>query len=166
MARLASGIGYVAGATLAAGAAAAAAIVAFGLQAGARGWFGLTPDHPAHIGTASLFTANVRVAALGFAGAAFVASWRPARFVVDALLVVLVTINAGLVGAALGAYGGPLLTLIGAHSGLELSAAAIAGGAYLDARHSGRFIVRRQVGCAVAAALLLAAGAFLEAQGH
>jgi hypothetical protein len=166
MARIARDTGYVAAGGIAAGATAAAVIALFGLQAGTRAWYGFHPARPVRLQAEGLFTGNLRVALLGFAAAALVASWRPARFPLDAVLGLLLAINAALVGAALAAYGQVLLTRIGAHAALELAAAAVAGGAYLDARRSQRFALRRQAWCAAIAAVLLAAGAVLEAHGH
>ena len=94
------------------------------------------------------------------------ASWRPARFALDPVLGLLLALNAGLVGAALCAYGQPLFIRVGTHSALELASAAIAGAAYLDARRTRRFDAHRQAWCAAAATLLLAVGALLEAHGH
>ena len=79
---------------------------------------------------------------------------------------IVLALNAGLVGAALAAYGGPLLARVGAHSALELAAAAAAGAAYLHARRHRHLHPAPMAACAAAAISLLALGAVLEAHGH
>jgi hypothetical protein len=166
MARLARDSTAIAAGGLLAGTAAALAIVLAGLRANARAWYGFDLDRPVTLDAGGLLTTNARVALLAFAAAAAVTWWPRARFACDALLAAVLALNTGLVGAALAAYGRPLLARIGLHSALELAAAGIAGAAYLDARRDRRLNPRRLAGCAVLGVALLAAGAVLEADGH
>jgi hypothetical protein len=92
-----------------------------------------------------------------------VACWPALRIALDLLLALLLVGNALLVGAALGAYGGPLLRLIAPHTALELAAAATATAGYLDARRARAARPARLAASAGAATVLLVAGALIEA---
>jgi hypothetical protein len=156
----------VASAGLLAGALAAAAIAALGRQATARDWYAFNLTAPVHASAGALLVTNARVSLLGFGAAAAVGWWPRARPLIDLLLAAVLAINAALVGAALAAYGRPLLARIGAHTLLELAAAATAGAAYLDARRGDAPDRRRLAGCALTALSLLTAAALVEAHGH
>jgi hypothetical protein len=89
-----------------------------------------------------------------------------ARMLVDVLLATVFVLNAALVGAGLGAYGGRLVATTGAHLPVEFGALALAGGAYLKARQ--RPVGVRSVLSAAglcAAVLVLAAAAETYASG-
>ena len=78
---------------------------------------------------------NARLAAAALLCAAVVPRLpRPARFVADAALSVLLAVNAGLVGLALGAYGARLAVAATPHMPVEFAALSLAGGAYMRAR--------------------------------
>jgi hypothetical protein len=166
MPRVARDSGWIAAGGLAAGALAAAVITVLGAQAAARAWYGFDLERPVSLGAGGLFATNARVALLAFAAAAAVSWWPRARYGLDALLLAVLALNAVLVGAALAAYGGPLLARIGAHSALELAAAAVAGAGYLDSRRQHTLQPVRLARCAVVVLALLAGGALLEAHGH
>ena len=166
MRRVARDGAAIAAVGLLAGGLAAAAIVALGLGVGARAWYGFDLGRPVRLSAADLLSANARVTLLAFAGAAAISWWPRSRPLFDGLLVIVLALNAGLVGAALGAYGGPLLARVGAHSALELAAAAAAGAAYLHARRHRHLHPAPIAACAATAISLLAVGAVLEAHGH
>jgi len=85
----------------------------------------------------------------------------PARLVVDLMLTSLLAVNAGLVGVALGAYGGRVAAAIALHLPLEFTALSLAGGAYLQA--SKQPLGTRALACVAAlCTLLLACAATLE----
>ena len=166
MGRVARDSAAVAAGALLAGTLAAAAIVALGLRAGARDWYAFDLSHPVNLSVSELLSTNARVTLLAFGAAAAVAWWPRARPILDGLLLLILAINAVLVGAALGAYGRPLLARVAAHITLELAAAAAAGAAYLHARRTRQLDPPTLGACAAAALGLLAAGALLEAHGH
>jgi len=70
-----------------------------------------------------------------------------------------------LVGAALGAYGAPLLRLVAAHALLELVAGGAAGAAYLHARRREPLSLAALAWCGVATVGLLILAAILEVHG-
>ena len=77
------------------------------------------------------------------------------------VLSALLAANAGLVGAALGAYGTRLAVVTAAHLPEELAALSLAGGAYMHARrHPVRAVALAVV--ATACALLVVIAATLE----
>jgi hypothetical protein len=86
---------------------------------------------------------------------------RPARLLVDLTLTSLLTINAGLVGVALGAYGQRLAAAIVLHLPLEFAALSLAGGAYMQASKQ-PLETRTLALVAALCALLLSAAATLE----
>lgn len=144
------------------GALAAAVVVVFDVGASLRDWYGLTPDNPAQIGVVELWLHNTRTVLLAFGAAAAVSWWPAARRAIDVVLVVVLSVNVLVVAVALGAYGESLWSLGPAHYPLELVAAAIAGAAYLDTRRRQSIDVALLTGCAIAAALVLLAGAVVE----
>lgn len=86
---------------------------------------------------------------------------RPVCTIVDALLAAVLTLNAGELGVALGAYGERVAAATALHAPLEFSALALAGGAYISTRKQplGLSTLAR---IAVFCALLLTAAATLE----
>jgi hypothetical protein len=154
----------IAAAALALGALAALLVALLRAEAALRVWYGLDPEHPAGVAAGKVLRRNLTLT-LGILSAAAAAAWWPAlRRPLDLVLAGLLALNAGLVGAALAAYGGPLAELIAPHATLELLAAALAGAAYLHARRHRTITWQRLAGCATAAAVLLAIGAVLEAE--
>jgi hypothetical protein len=147
---------------LAASGVAAAAVLALALGQELRGWFGLTPEQPVHIGVGELWFDNARTMLWPLAAAAAVTWWPRARRALDVLLIVILGGNVLLVAVALGAYGEPLLRLAPGHYALELLALATAAAAYLDARRAGAVRPRVLGGCAAATAVLLLGAALLE----
>jgi hypothetical protein len=78
---------------------------------------------------------NARLVAAVLLCAAVVAQRpQPARPVADVALTIVLAFNAGLIGAALGAYGARLAIATALHLPLELGALCFAGGAYMHAR--------------------------------
>ena len=141
---------------------AAAAVLALALGHELRGWYGLTPEHPVHVGVGELWLDNARTMLWPLAAAAMVSWWPRARGALDVLLVVIFGGNVLLVAVALGAYGEPLLRVAPGHYTLELLALATATAAYLDARRAGAVRPRVLAGCAAATAVLLLGAALLE----
>jgi len=83
------------------------------------------------------------------------------RRVVDAVLAIVLSLSAGAVGAAYGAYGWRAITATAPHLPLEFAGLSLAGGAYLHARIQAiRFAELLTV--AAAGALLLCVAALLE----
>jgi hypothetical protein len=80
---------------------------------------------------------------------------------VDLLLVTVLTLNAGVIGIAVGAYGERLVTTSALHATPECAALALAGGAYMSARQQA---IRFAPLAAIAAlcTLLLTGAAALE----
>jgi hypothetical protein len=152
-------------AALAAGALAAAVVVALAGGARLRAWFGLTPEDPADVPVGELWLTNARALLLAFGAAAAAVWWPRARPLVDAVVCLVLGGNVLLVAVALGAYGEPLLRLAPGHYVLELLAVATAAAAYLDARRERALRPRVAGGCAVAVALLLLGAAVLESAG-
>jgi hypothetical protein len=147
---------------MALGALAAALVAAVGAQAALRGWYGLDPAHPAGVTADVVLRRNLTLVAGVLAAAVTVASWPRLRAALDALLALVLGGNSVLVGAALGAYGNPLLRLIAPHAALELAAAAAAAAGYLDARRARAARPARLAACGGAATALLTAGAVIE----
>jgi hypothetical protein len=86
---------------------------------------------------------------------------RPVRTIVDALLAAVLTLNAGELGVALGAYRERAAAATALHAPLEFSALALAGGAYTATRKQ-PLALPALARIAVLCALLLAAAATLE----
>jgi hypothetical protein len=152
-----------AGRVTAAGAALAAIAALIVVAAGAghalRGWYRLHPSSPSSVTAAHVFSNNAKVCGLALLVAVYLRFWPRVRWVSDPVLALLLAVNAVLVGAALGAYGAPLLRLIAAHATLELLAA---GAGYLRARRE-TVPLASLAWCAVTTAGLLLAAAILEA---
>jgi hypothetical protein len=142
---------------------AAMFVRASGVDADARELFGFRFDPPARQPADAL-----RVAAtnLRFVAAALVAAWavtsRPRlRLPFDITLALVLALNVGAVGLALGAYRTPALHAVAAHGPFELAAFALAGGAYLAARE-GQLPSHKLIQAAVLAVALAALGAVVE----
>ncbi|MEN3284324.1 MAG: hypothetical protein V7607_5464 [Solirubrobacteraceae bacterium] len=105
---------------------------------------------------------NVRVTVTALGGSVIVARFPRARPVLDVALVAVLAINAALLGAAIGAYGGPLLEDLAWHGPLEVSGFAIAGAAYLDARRRASIRWQRLGSCIALSWTFLLAAAVLE----
>ena len=144
---------------------AALLVVVLGVEHGVRAWYGLHPSSPTAVSPAHVFANNVQVCAIALLGGINVRVWPRARWLLDPILLGLVAINVLLVGAALGAYGAPLLRLIAAHALLELLAAGVAGAAYLHARRREPLSLSAVSWCAVATAGMLILAAVLEVHG-
>jgi hypothetical protein len=86
---------------------------------------------------------------------------RAVRTIVDALLVAVLTLNAGELGVALGAYGERVAAATALHAPLEFAALALAGGAYMSTSKQ-PLSLPTLARIAVLCALLLAAAATLE----
>ena len=164
MPRLARDSLLLAAAGVALGALAAALVVIADAQSALRDWYGLDPQHPADLAATVVLRRNLTITAGILAAAVTVASWPALRIALDPLLALVLAGNAILVGAALGAYGDPLLRLIAPHTGLELAAAAAATAGYLDARRARAARPARLAACGGAATVLLVAGALIEAR--
>jgi hypothetical protein len=149
-----------AGAALAA--IAALVVVVVGAGHALRGWYRLHPSSPSSVTAAHVFSNNAKVCGLALLVAVYLRFWPRVRWVSDPVLALLLAVNAVLVGAALGAYGAPLLRLIAAHATLELLAAGAAGAGYLRARRE-TVPLASLAWCAVTTAGLLLAAAILEA---
>jgi len=124
-----------------------------------RAWFAFEPgDAGSGIGDAlALWMANLRVA--GFVLLATLAA-RARRLVtaLDLLVAACLTVNLGLVGLALGAYGPRLLPWL-AHVPLEWAALAVVLTAYRHARRASPGLLQLARAGATAAALLALAAA-------
>jgi hypothetical protein len=122
--------------------------------------FGGVPHAPADAGRILLH--NARLAA----GTLVCAALRPrllrtARTAIDLLLATLLTLNAGVIGIALGAYAHRLVTATALHAVPEFAALALAAGAYMSTRKQAIGVVCLAA-IAALCALLLAAAAALE----
>jgi hypothetical protein len=155
--------GRVAVCALALTAAAAVLVRALGADPAARELLGFRFDPPARQPGEVL-----RVAAtnLRFVAAALVSAWavtrRPRlRLPFDITLTLLLALNVGALGLAVGAYGTRALQAVALHGPLELAAFALAGGAYLVARR-GALRLGPLAATAAACAALLAAAALVE----
>jgi hypothetical protein len=146
---------------------AAALVMSAGVEQELRDWYALRLPPPERgLDDALQFAGrNGRLALLPFAAAALVAALPRSRLLLDWLLAALLASNAILVGAAVGAYGEPLLRSLMLHWPLELAAFALAGGSYLEARSSGRVELRPLAGCVLLVAALLALAGLAEAEG-
>jgi hypothetical protein len=82
---------------------------------------------------------------------------RPARVVVDSVLLAVVAFNSLIVGLALGAYGERLVVSTAAHLPIEFAALSLAGGAYLSARRRLLSLRPLAYACGLSGALLVAA---------
>ena len=90
---------------LVAGALTAAAITVTDAQSVARHWYGLHPGGSARVSYLHVLATNLRVCSLALLGAPLLACWPATRRALDALLALVLLINAALVGGALSAYG-------------------------------------------------------------
>jgi hypothetical protein len=156
--------GRVALCALALTAAAAGLVRALGADPAARELLGFRFDPPARQPGEAL-----RVAAtnLRFVAAALVAAWavrsRPRlRLPFDITLALLLALNVGAAGLAVGAYGTRALQAVALHGPLELAAFALAGGAYLAARE-GELPSHDLIQAAAVALALVALAAAVEA---
>lgn len=153
-------------ATAAAGAIAlvAGAVALSGSTVRARGLLGLRFDA---VSRSPLAAADIALHNAAIAGAVLAcAAVAPhvtahARRGLGTLLAALLVLNAGLVGLAIGAYGGPAVRATAAHVPLELAAMSLAAGAYMQACRR-RLAARALANVAAATVLLLAAAALLE----
>jgi len=76
---------------------------------------------------------NAKLAAVALLGAVVVPRLaQHARLLADVVLATVLVANAGLVGLALGAYGGRVACVIALHLPLEFAALSLAGGAYMS----------------------------------
>jgi len=144
---------------------AALVVVVLGVEHDVRAWYGLHPSSPSRVSATHVFANNIRTCAIALLGAVNLRLWPRARWLLDPILAALLAINVLLVGAALGAYGTPLLRLVAAHALLELMAAAAAGAAYLHARRREPLSLAALAWCAVATVGLLLLAAVLEVHG-
>jgi hypothetical protein len=156
--------GRVAVCALALTAAAAVLVRALGADPAARELLGFRFDPPARQPGEALRVAATNVR---FVAAALVAAWavtsRPRlRLPFDITLALLLALNVGAVGLAVGAYGARALQAVAAHGPLELAAFALAGGAYLAAR-DGELPSHDLIQAAAVAFPLAAVGAVVEA---
>ncbi len=98
--------------------------------------FSLAPPPPSLAETIGIATTNARVAGAILLAAVAVASAPAIRRLLDAMLVLVLTPNAVLVGVALGAYGAAAIPFL-VHLPLEWIAIGNAVSAYLRARRGG-----------------------------
>jgi hypothetical protein len=117
---------------------AAGTVLVGGFQAEIRSAYGL--QLPVRAGSlreaCEIALNNVRVTALPLAAAIVVSRHPRLRLVADSVLVVLLVVNAVLVGAAVGGYGFALARAIVVHGMLELTAFSLVGAVYLQARRA------------------------------
>lgn len=111
-------------------------------------------------GTARITAHNAGIA-LGIVLAAGV--WPHAglrsRAFLDVVVIAVLTLNAGAIGVALGAYGPRVVTALAPHAPLELGAFSLAGGTYAHARACGTRVSTLAVIAAGCLALLAFAAA-------
>lgn len=157
-------IGRVAGAGLLLGAGAGLLVVLVGIQPTVRGWYQLHPSSPNPVTTGHIFARNILLCTGGFAAVVFLRSTPRAQPILDPVLAGVLALNAMFVGAALGAYGAPLVRLVAVHGALELLALSVAGAAYLQARRQA-LALPTLAWCATTSASLLMLAAILEAHG-
>jgi hypothetical protein len=143
---------------------AAMLVRAFGADVDARELLGFHFDPPARQPAEAL---RIGATNLRFVTAALVAAWavtsRPRlRVPFDITLALVLALNVGAVGLALGAYGTRALHAVAAHGPFELAAFSLAGGAYLAAR-AGELSSHELIQAAVVALALAALGAAVEA---
>lgn len=164
IAGIAAGAAICAGAAILLVAATALAVVLSGLDADTRTLlrFGFGGVERTAGEALRIALDNARLAGATLLAAAIVPrlpGW--ARRLVDALLAALLSLNAGAVGLALGAYGRRVAAATALHLPLEFAALSLAGGAYISS--SKRPIdVRMLAGIATLCASLLALAATLE----
>lgn len=146
------------------GAATALGVALTGLTDAARSTlgFGFGGLDPSASDVAAIAVHNGRLAAGALLLAAVVPRLpRLARTFADVILLAILALNAGAIGAAIGAYGPRLIEAVALHLPLELGALSLAGGAYMHARQ--RPIGTRALATlAAACALLLIAAATVE----
>lgn len=144
-------------------AAGAALVRAFGADAAARELLGFRFDPPARQPGEALRVAatNLRLVAAALVAAWAVTSRPRLRLPLDITLALLLALNVGAVGLAVGAYGTPALQAVALHGPPELAAFALAGGAYLAARR-GTLRLGSLAAAATASTGLLAAAAVIE----
>jgi hypothetical protein len=99
-----------------------------------RHWYGLHLSSPSALSAGHILANNLPLCAGCLVAAVNLRLWPRPAWILDPLLGGLLALNILLVGAALGAYGTPLLQLIAADTALELLAIGVAGAAYLQAR--------------------------------
>lgn len=98
--------------------------------------FGFGPPPGRACDAVKIAVDNLRLAAVPYLGVWVTLKAPKLRGVVDLTLAVLLTANCSLVGAAVGAYGLGLLSVLLPHAVLELIGFSVACGAYLAARRS------------------------------
>lgn len=160
IARKATGIAAV---TVLAAAAAALVVRALGLPVALRRVMEFTFEPPPRDlgGAAAVAATNLRFVAAALVAAATV-HWRPQlRPGLDITLGAVITLNAGALGVALGAYGARLLEAVAVHAPVELAAFALAGGVYGAARAQD-VTATAFVAAAAGSVGLTLAGAFAE----
>lgn len=84
---------------------------------------------------------------------------RRGRLAVDGALLVVLVLNAGLVGAALGGYGRPAVAALSPHLPLELAALSLCAGAYSTARDEPPSLAALWPAAVTATGLILVAAA-------
>ncbi len=141
-----------------------------------KAWLGFTfPGVPATFGEAlQIFRANLPLIMGGLAAALAVgwrgvdaeasAPWRGVRLVCDLIVGLIVARNVVVVGAAVGAYGVPMVRVLLPHGPLELLSLCLLLALYLQARRTPLAVAQALRVVAVAAAML-ALAALLEAFG-
>jgi hypothetical protein len=137
-------------------------VAALGAGAWTRDQLDFRFAEPARRADLALATAasNARLAAAALLAASAVQRRPSLRAPLDSALGLLAAANLGLIGAAVGAYGRPLLESVALHGPLELAAFAVCGAAYLTARRqqlTGRTLVAAS-GISFALLALAAAG--------
>jgi hypothetical protein len=150
--------------TLATIAATAAAAVALppGLAANARDTLGLQLETSAVAPDARVVLLHNARPVVGLLLGACVASrLGRSRIVLDVAVIAFISVNAILIGVALGAYGAAIAARL-AHVPLEYAALTVAGGSYLAHRHQPPRVAPMAT-TAVAALTFVAAGALVEA---
>jgi hypothetical protein len=145
-------------------AATAVLVRALGADPAARELLGFRFDPPARQPGEALRVAatNLRLVAAGLVAAWAVTSRPRLRLPFDITLALLLALNVGAVGLAVGAYGTRAVHAVALHGPLELAAFALAGGAYLAARE-GQLPSHDLIQAVVLVLALVALGAAVEA---